>query len=214
MKKIVGEATWVVGTGEKEAYSKYAKSVVEGGKLQASRNYLLDYCEKKKLTLVLLADDLMRLDQAEPGNKRGPIKFETVLKMMDEALDLTSARLAGVPPTANPMNFNAKRLVKTCVFCIADFMMVRPTHLRFDPRFRLKDDYDYTAQHVTEYGSIARCEKVLALFVHRTNAGGATGIRTDAVEQADIASLEDKWPGYFVRQKKKPNEVFFVLGRK
>lgn len=216
MEEIVGKATWVVGSDpvEVESYKKFTPHVVAGGKLQASRNYLLDHCQKNNLTLVLLADDLVSLKQATKDHKRAPMEFEEALKLMDSALVKTGAKLCGVPPITDPRNYFEKYEVRTCVFCIADFMMIRPTHLRFDPLFRLKDDYDYTAQHVTEYGTIARCERVLAQFIHRTNAGGATGIRTDAVEQADIASLQKKWPGYFIRQKKKPNEVFFVLGRR
>lgn len=216
MKALVGDATWVVGSDPEEvrAYKQMTPNVIAGGKLQASRNILLNHCQDKGLTLVLLADDLMQLTQATAAHKRIPLKFNDALKMMDAALDQTGAKLAGVPPTDNPLGYNAKTPIRTCVFCIADFMMIRPSDLRFDPLLKLKDDYDLTAQHVTKFGCIARCEKILAKFIHRTNAGGATGLRTDAVEQADIASLEKKWPGYFTRQKKKPNEVLFVLGRK
>ena len=46
---------------------------------------------------------------------------------------------------------------------------------RFDCEMTLKEDYDFTAQHLHTYGQIARLNRVFVKAKHYTNAGGAAG---------------------------------------
>ena len=85
--------------------------------------------------------------------------------------------------------------------------MVKPTGLRFDPEIRLKEDYDYTLQHIERHGGTVRYGKYLATFKHYKNAGGAVSYRTEQLEQKTIAQLKTKWPGCFADNPKRPNEI-------
>ena len=71
----------------------------------------------------------------------------------------------------------------------------------------LKEDYDYTCQHLARYGLVARCDLILAEFAHRSNAGGAVAYRTGERERDMIRHLMKKWPGKFRMNPKRANEV-------
>ena len=72
----------------------------------------------------------------------------------------------------------------------------------------LKEDYDFTAQHLHTYGQIARLNRVFVKAKHYTNAGGAVAVRNDEREQYNIKILRRKWPGVFrAHPFRGPNEV-------
>ena len=88
--------------------------------------------------------------------------------------------------------------VSTNLFVIGDFMVIDPqSKPRFDEKMSLKEDYDFTAAHLVEYGVVARSNRVFCLAKHYVNAGGAVADRTGAREQYNIAVLRHKWPGVF-----------------
>jgi len=78
-----------------------------------------------------------------------------------------AARLAGGPPTANEGLAVSTRPVSTEAFVVGDFLVIDTTSTpRFDDRFTLKEDYDFTAQHLSEYGRVLRCNKLCLEFRH------------------------------------------------
>lgn len=50
-------------------------------------------------------------------------------------------------------------------------MVLGPTHLPFNEELSLKDDYEYTVQHIKEYGGAARCFLIMAHWKHERNKG-------------------------------------------
>ena len=59
--------TWVVATGEKEAYeSAGAKHVIEGGGLMESRNLALDIAFDKGKACVQMPDDITKNPNIKP----------------------------------------------------------------------------------------------------------------------------------------------------
>lgn len=99
----------------------------------------------------------------------------------------------------------------TSHFIVGDFMIIRPTYLRFNEEMRLREDYDYTIRHIKEYGGALRNIQVLPQSTHRINQGGAVDRRSGVLEQEHITKLQLKHPGWF-RKAHKPNEIeFFTL---
>ncbi len=212
MQKICGPVTWYVGKGEGPAYAAAgAYRVVESGGLCESRNAILDDAFKDDLVAIELSDDLKKLELATDAKTKHVIDFAQAVQAMQEAMDDTGAMLCGVAPTSNAFFFNPKKPVHTSAFVVGDLIMVRPTHLRFDEDLRLKEDYDYTLQHLVTYGLIARANRVLASFQHRTNAGGACDYRTSQLEQQTIAQLKAKWPGLIKDNTRRKDEILLAL---
>jgi len=182
-----------------------AEHVLVGGNLCESRNLAIDDAQGLGLPCVELSDDLRRVKRKEAS---GALPEITVMDAAEEIWTQMSglgARLGGCSPTSNA--YFAHNEVKLAGFVVGDFIVVGDTDLRFDEEMTLKEDYDYTCQHLARYGLVARCDLILAEFAHRSNAGGAVAYRTGERERDMIRHLMKKWPGKFRMNPKRANEV-------
>jgi len=201
------DVTWVVGENESQAYrDNGATNVIEGGGLMASRNIALNIAFAENRVCVQISDDFKKAKSAITGKLHtGREAAEILVRELNDS----PFKFAGFGPTDNAFYFNPKSPIKIRNFIVGDFIAVKPCDLRFDTHMRLKEDYDYTAQHIAMYGGTLRVDYVLASFVHRTNKGGACDYRTSQLEQESISYLQNKWPGWFRLNPKRENEVLF-----
>lgn len=213
MQQFAPLATWYVGnTFEALAYMDHgAKELVIGGDLISSRNQALEDAFRQGLWCVQLSDDLRKMNIATSSKTKQPISLDDALDMIREAMLVADAYLGGVAPTDNPFYANVNRPISTTSFIVGDFIVVRPTFLRFDPALSLKEDYDYTAQHIKQYGKVARCNLLLASFTHDTNAGGAVSYRTDLLEQKTIEYLKHKHGRWIMDNPKRKNQILLKV---
>jgi len=212
MTPFVGVATWCVGAGEKQAYTYAgAERAVETGGLCESRNWALEDAFKSGAACVQISDDLSKLARIVEIGKNTTTKMTVreAVELMIAQADAVGAKYAGCAPTANP--FFTQRKVSTAHFIVGDFITVLPSEPRFDTRLKLKEDYDFTAQHFNEYGAVARCDEIMATFAHRTNAGGAVAYRTSEREQEAIRLLKAKWPKWIIDNGRRNDEVLMRL---
>lgn len=209
IQKITGKnVTWLVADGEKVFYQAMgADFVVEAGGLMAARNQALDMAFGNKRICVQLSDDLVRIKRGLTKKTSQPITLDESIKIILDGMQETGSLLGGVAPTANAFFTNFDIPVRNRHFIVGDFIVVKPTDLRFDTNMRLKEDYDYTLQHIDKYGSVARCDLVLAEFKHRTNPGGAVEYRTDDLEQETIEYLKQKWGDVIRDNPRRKNEI-------
>lgn len=114
----------------------------------------------------------------------------------------------GVYPNTNDGFAYATPPITTEHFIVGDFIVVDSVNssLRFDERMTLKEDYDFTCQHLHTHGQVCRINRIFVGAEHYTNKGGAVAVRTTEREAANIAHLRAKWPGVFINQKRE-NEV-------
>jgi len=207
MHDILGfEPTWYVGDKETKDYKK-AKNVKESGGLCESRNEILRDAFKKDLICVELSDDLYNLELAINKEEKKDLSFYEALEIIKKAMDKNNAYYGGCAPTANLFYYNEEKPISTDKFIVGDFIMIKPCNIFFDENLKLKEDYDYTLQHLKEYQSVARCNNVLASFKHRTNKGGAVAFRTSELEQKTIKQLHSKWGSQIVLNPRRENEI-------
>jgi hypothetical protein len=133
-----------------------------------------------------------------------------VLELMVNRLEESLYYLGGAAPTANAY-FYTGRAVNNVGFVVGDMVLIdTASRLRWDEKLKLKEDYDFTAQHIARHGGVARSNDILAEFVHRSNAGGAVDFRNEDEEQRAIRYLREKWgKNIFPDNKKRPNEILF-----
>lgn len=206
IEAVVGPATWVVGAGEAEAYGPDS---VEGGRLTASRNAALKLAFEQGHRCIQISDDIKSLSLVKfftDGKKlQEKISFAEAIALMTERLEMSPFHLAGVSPTANP--FYSNRSISNRHFVIGDMILVRPCELIFDETMTLKEDYDYTLQHIQRFGGVIRNDDILAKFEHYTNSGGAVSIRNTDEEQKNIRRLKEKWGNVVRDNPRRPNEI-------
>lgn len=214
MQALIGDATWIVGEGETDAYEAAgAYDVLEGGGLCESRNLALKVAFDNNVPCVELSDDLRGIKTVydvtpEGKNLVRDISFVDAVEALMGGAFASGAKLAGCAPTNNPFYANFKKPVGNKHFIVGDFIFVRPCELFFDERLKLKEDYDYTLAHLHDFGTVARLNLLLPTFVHRTNPGGACDFRTAEREQDAIAYLRYKWGSkHIVDNPKRPDEV-------
>jgi hypothetical protein len=214
------KAIWCVGYEEGPIYEKLgAKYVIETGGLVDSRNAAIQRAHSMKQDCIMVEDDLEKIECAVSNNNRHnqPITFEQAIKLMYKASNDIGERayLIGVAPTANAFYFNPLKPYSFLHFIVGSLIIVRRgADLLFDKQFKLKEDYDYTLQHIQTWGLVLRCNEILASFKHYGNKGGAVDYRTDDLEQDMIQALQDKWGAIIRLNPRRRNEILLAISRK
>lgn len=207
---LCGPVTWVVGQGEANDYfAAGAQKVIEGGGLCESRNAALEDAFRAGQICIQISDDLRRLWWILDKKNKCALPFAEAIKEMEKAVVDFRAKLIGVAPTANAYFFNKEHHFNQ--FIVGDMIAVAPCDLRFDTNLKLKEDYDFTAQHLQKFGLVVRLNRIAPEFLHRTNPGGAVDFRTAEREQHAIAYLKNKWPGWFRDNHRRPNEILMTF---
>jgi hypothetical protein len=196
-----------VKNGEKQLYQKHGcKNVYETGSLLQSRNFALNHAFEKKIICIQLSDDLKKVTTNKNFTQKKELHLDTVLPKMVEVFEkIKNVYLMGIPPTNN--DFYAKNKISKNTFCIGDLLFVKPCDLFFDESLTLKEDYDYTLQHIWKYGNCFRLQTYLFEFEHYKNKGGAVDYRTDNEEQKNIRYLIAKWGDKIKLNPKRKNEI-------
>jgi hypothetical protein len=205
-EKINVEATWYVGNNEKNDY-RSAKKVIESGGLCESRNRILLEAFKRGLTAVELSDDLKGLSLAIDKENKRNMDFTESLDLIYNRMVEHGAYYGGCAPTDNLFYFNPDKKISFTKFIVGDFILIRSCDIFFDENLKLKEDYDYTLQHLYKYEKVLRCNDILASFLHRSNKGGAVAVRTSDLEQESIKRLHDKWGEQIVLNPRRENEI-------
>lgn len=207
MWELVGGATWYVGDRQARYYemarelarlSPTETQIVESGKLCESRNAAIKDAQRHGVPCVELSDDLRKIEWKSPHeDKPLGIAFEQAIRWIREEMVAIGAHLGGVAPTSNP--FFARSETRDKAFIVGDFIVIDDHELLFDEQMCLKEDYDYTLQHIQKHEKVCRLDYVLATFLHRTNKGGAVSDRTGKKELDMIDYLKKKWGTQVIR---------------
>lgn len=208
-KHALSTYVFCVKTGEGDQYrAAGCQHVYETGTLMQSRNWALDHAFNNGHICVQLSDDLksVKLNPHVAAGKKDTVRLQQAITVMVEKLSAVKGlRLLGVPPTSNA--FFAKQPLSKNTFCIGDAIFVKPSEPRFDDNLTLKEDYDFTLQHIDRYGIACRYQRFLWEFQHYSNPGGAVAYRDDAREQKNINYLLRKWPNHLRLNPKRKNEI-------
>ena len=166
--------TWIVGEGESEAYRRAgAVRVEEGGGLCASRNKAIDLTSKiENAICVQMSDDISWLHVLHFDKWTKPETQAIANELSKKAVQVTpltaaryielnmrdnGARLGGVYVNVNKGFALMTPPVSKNLFVVGDFLVVDPSSSpRFDESMTLKEDYDFTAQHLDKVRTHAR----------------------------------------------------------
>jgi len=215
MEKITdlgGEINWYLGKNEKKDYSHAKGTLHEAGTLLEARNAALRDAAKKKKWCLQLDDDLMEIFYIQNKNTQHQITFKNMIKEMYDVLSSMPVGLAGVAPTINPFFYNPQKPIGLKHFIIGScFLVKQPIEIFFDESLKTKEDYDYTLQHIKQFGGVCRLNYLAPRFLHYGNEGGVVEYRTDTIEQDSIAKLKKKWGSVIRDNPKRPNEILLKI---
>jgi hypothetical protein len=196
-----------VKKGEKHLYEKYGcQNVIETGSLMQSRNAALNMAFSENKICVQLSDDLKKVTTNKNFSLKKQVDADFAIQELVNLFEkVNGVYLMGIPPTSN--DFFAKSLISKNTFCIGDMLFIKPNDLRFDTALTLKEDYDYTLQHLDKYKNCFRYQKYIFEFEHYKNKGGAVDYRTEEEEQKNIKILFAKWGNKIKLNPKRKNEI-------
>lgn len=219
-----GDVRWFVGKGEREAYEKEgACNVQETPSLPSARNCSLRAAFQMNLPCLQMSDDIAYIRMLNSESKcTGSITdatrlakqvgytdltVETAAEALLEALRGTGAKLGGVYPVKNFGMALMTGPVSKGLFCIGDFFLTLPSTPLFDRRLPLKEDYDFTCKHLSQYGQVVRLNYMIVGASHYSNPGGAVARRSAALEEKCVQILLKKWPQFIRRNPRREGEV-------
>jgi len=226
---------WYVDAASLDDYRALGLDAVVGGKLTPARNMALEDAARQKKLCVQVSDDISKWqywntsktlrvknnsfsaqnELSKSLRKSGAVldvSPTAAMRFMAAKMRAAGAKLCGVYPQANIARAFTQPNETYKHFILGDFFVADESPVRFDEAMTLKEDYDYTCAHMAEHGKVLRCNRMIIIVKHSTNAGGAVAVRDSAGvrERENIEVLMRKWPGAFRRNPTRPNEVILA----
>ena len=174
--------------------------------IQHMRNAILDHYPKGE-KILMLDDDVQAL-HLKSGQKLYEVNGNKFIQFVETAfkkLEENNMKLFGVYPVPNAYFMNDK--IKLDGFCIGTFLGVISSELRFDENLPMKEDYDFTLQHIKAHNGIMRYNQMTIEAKHYKNTGGIFLQRNKQREIAAVEYLMQKWQGWVKRNPKKKGEI-------
>lgn len=91
-------------------------------------------------------------------------------------------------------------------FVVGKMNFIKKTFLNYDKRFKVKDDYDFTAQHLSTYGGVMINNYIFPEGKHYQKGGLGSLKAREPQSIADAKLLMEKYPGLF-RYKDRPGRA-------
>jgi hypothetical protein len=191
--------TFYVPPEDEDAYREAGAKVRVAVGLSGARNAAMDDAFASDTAVAILSDDLvsLRSPYAEPPERADlATRVMQTAEAMEEAIFGTRMFLAGIPSHANPYWARGGTGLTTHTWVDGDFQVIRANPLvRYDETLPLHETVDFALEHLHTFGAVARFDRVLAKFTHRTNPGGCQAARAARPElDAECeARMRAKW---------------------
>jgi len=208
--ETTGTTNIVFVVNDQQDYEQYKKKGVKcliGGSLTKNRNKALEYCFNQNKICIQIDDDLKKISINNFTGKRTGETTNVLnsINILMPAFLNSNCLYAGAPPTDNP--FFAIEPTRENILITAPFTMTKPSSIRYDENLMLKEDYDYTLQHIKNGSGCIRFAQFLFSFQSSTNQGGVVDYRTLELEQKTIKQLQNKWGECIRLNPKRENEI-------
>eukprot|EP00929_Paragymnodinium_shiwhaense_P093220 TRINITY_DN53361_c0_g1_i1.p1 TRINITY_DN53361_c0_g1~~TRINITY_DN53361_c0_g1_i1.p1 ORF type:complete len:488 (+),score=151.55 TRINITY_DN53361_c0_g1_i1:72-1535(+) len=222
--------TWYVDADSVKDYKALGLDAKVGGALTKARNLALKDAYNKNKVCVQVSDDIsaweyrigaIAKEKTDAAVNAAYEKAKRYILSPVAAARFMLAKMRSVPEKNKPKlggvymlgscarTFAAPSPVSRRHFILGDFFVAEKSKVRFDEGMTLKEDYDFTASHITEHGSVMRFNRMTISAKHYTNTGGACSNRDKKgiKERKNINILFTKWPKAFMKHPKRANEV-------
>ena len=202
--------------GEVEAYAAHHARVAGVPEtfvgLTPTRNFILDYAASRGERSIVQADDdcigVVKFEAGKRGRGRAisAAEFAFLVENMAIMAAEAGARLWGFQVTDDGQTYREYSPFSLQAFIPGNFMGILDDGQRFDERFVVKEDYDFTLESLRRYRRVWRCNKYAWYVEHQATPGGCRSYRTFDLERRMIALLRAKWGSLVRGNPKKPYE--------
>jgi hypothetical protein len=217
--KLFKDSYIVCPNSQVEQYKKHHKNVIgvddsiKG--ITNTRNWILDY--NKDNYHIQVDDDALSFHCFEKGKLKKFIdveKINNILKNQFTVCDEWGLKVWGFALAADYKFYREYTPFSTQGVIGANIIGIIDNPLRFDSRLKVKEDYDYSMQHIAKYGGALRSMKYGIDVIHLTNEGGCVSYRTKDVEMNAYEILKAKWGNKVVKLQNNKNFLTMKSPRK
>lgn len=204
---------------EVELYKEYHDEVigvpdnVKG--ITPTRNWILDNMDDE--WMIQVDDDARSFHKYERGDLIKFIKPDRIHTLLDNMFNMTNGlgyKVWGLAMAGDYKFYKPYAPFSTQGVVGANIIGIIKNPLRFDERLKVKEDYDYSMQHIFKYGGVLRTHKYGIDVVHLTNAGGCVSYRTKDIELECYDILVKKWGKGIVKRQDNKNFLKMKSPRK
>ncbi len=204
---------------EVKDYKKHHEKVIgvpdEVKGITPTRNWILDH---NKSNYHIQVDDDARsfhkYEKTELVRFTEPERIDSILNTMFLMTDEIGYKVWGLAMASDYKFYRPFAPFSTQGIVVANLIGIIKNPLRFDERLRVKEDYDYSMQHIYKYGGVLRTHKYGIDVIHLTNEGGCVGYRTKEVELQAYDTLLKKYGSSVVKFQDNKNFVKMKSPRK
>jgi hypothetical protein len=172
------------------------------GNICRIRNYIIDKEQPDNDVVCIIDDDLKYIGYFEKGQT---IKIETeeqfiafIEKYSILASDL-GVKLWGINVNPDKQNYREYTPFSFLSYVGSPFGCHLKTDLRYDEKFSLKEDYDFTLQNLNKYRKVLRVNKYFYNVKQCEQVGGCAAYRNIKKELSQIEELQKKWGKHIVK---------------
>lgn len=180
-----------------------------------TRNWILNNIEDE--WHIQVDDDALSFHMFEGGKMRKFIDPQKIHEIIDNQFQLCEdwgLKAWGFSLAADYKFYREYTPFSTQGVIGANIIGIIKNELRFDERLKVKEDYDYSMQHIAKYKGVLRCMKYGIDVVHLTNEGGCVAYRTKDTEMEAYNVLVQKWGRKVVKLQNNKNFVKMISPRK
>jgi len=178
--------------------------------ISSARNYILKYFDGDN---ILMCDDditgLYRLNKSSSKNLI-PLSSEEIFDLIGKGFSLlkkNKTKLWGVYPIRN--SFFMSDFIVSAGFVIGTFcgVICDYKNIKYDTSMKLKEDYDFTLQHIMKYKKIIRFNNICVDAKHYSNSGGCQDYRNLKEENNSCEILLNRYPQFVKLNPSRPGEI-------
>lgn len=212
----VGRENIVVSTQTEEDYEAYKRAHGDRATIifrpcdcvGGNRNTLLQWCEDRGISDAVMLDDDIEAFLLMDGTRITNLGtlMRIITRCQSKAVE-TGAQLWGGYPVANPF-FMKKRVRPRCIV-IGTILGFTDTSVRFDERFRTKEDYELSLRLISRGGNVLRFD-YLAMAAKHYSKGGCEDEWKAGKTEIFAKALVKKYPGLCKMNARRPGEIIYT----
>lgn len=181
------------------------------GNMAKVRNFILENAGDERI--LMCDDDIDYIGYFQNAYDRGSYSNDELYKKIEnlfDACDDAGTKLWGINLLNNPKAYRQYSPFSFLSIVYGSFMGIIKSDIRFDERLGLKEDVDFSIQHLKKYRRILRLNKMFYQTYHVKIAGGCASYRTSEEEKKNMSDLQKKWGSEIVKIRKSINPVVIV----
>lgn len=162
----------IISTQEASDYTMYAERYGEratviykkGNSVGDNRNTLLEWCQENRVKRAVMLDDDIRAFRTYDGAKiTQPLQIEKMLSQCFSLAEKHGATIFGAYMVDN--TFFMKNTVSVNKLLIGTVLGFTDTSLRFDPQFRIKEDFELCLRLISKGRRVLRFNSLIPTHV-------------------------------------------------